>query len=191
MSETFSRWAILRAGGLTAGALTFGIGVPAWAADRVDAFVTRHQGRHVDYDGYPSGNPYQCFDLWVFYAWEVAEVSGVLQATYGPTPGYAASIWDSFDYKDGIRNWNFGMMAGTSPALATYGNAYQVAAQANTGSLWILGNFGNRNWELGMMGGSSPSITTLSDGAWVAAMQANTGSLITAGTAGPRTGARG
>jgi hypothetical protein len=60
----------------------------------------------------------------------------------------------------------------------------EYAFQANTTSLWTVGNAGNRDWSLGMMPGTSPSITALATGGYEVAFQANTGNLWTVGTAG-------
>jgi hypothetical protein len=62
------------------------------------------------------------------------------------------------------------------------GGGYEMAFQANTGSLITIGSAGNRNWQLGMKAGSSPSITGLSNGSFEVAFQANTGSLWSVGS---------
>lgn len=51
------------------------------------------------------------------------------------------------------------MMAGTSPAITSLGGGYEVAFQANTGSLWTVGTDSHGAWNLGMMAGTSPAIT--------------------------------
>lgn len=61
---------------------------------------------------------------------------------------------------------------------------YSLAFQANTSSLWTVGQNGHGAWNLGLMEGTSPSITTLASGATEVAFQANTGSLWTVGSDG-------
>ncbi len=56
------------------------------------------------------------------------------------------------------------MASGTSPAItALAGGGYEVALQANSGSLWTVGNGGGSDrfgdWRLGMASGTSPAIT--------------------------------
>lgn len=78
--------------------------------------------------------------------------------------------------------WALGMMAGTSPAItALTDGGYQVAFQANTGSLWTVhsGAAGGRNLALGMMAGTNPAITLQPNGSYEIAFQANTGVLWT------------
>jgi hypothetical protein len=76
-----------------------------------------------------------------------------------------------------------GMMAGTSPSVATFqSDKWQGAFQANTGNLWIVGTQDDRgDMGLGMMAGTSPAIATVNDN-WQAAFQANTGNLWVIGT---------
>ena len=53
------------------------------------------------------------------------------------------------------------MMHGTSPSITVVGSsAFEVAFEANTSSLWTVGNAGNEDWSLGMMVGTSPSAST-------------------------------
>jgi len=64
-----------------------------------------------------------------------------------------------------------------------------MAFQANnTGNLWTVGSGGGSDnhgdWGLGMKAGTSPAITSLARGGYEMAFQANTGNLITIGTAG-------
>ena len=82
---------------------------------------------------------------------------------------------------------HLGMMSGTNPSVAC---EWEVAFQANTGSLWTYsdegsagsGSRGYRNWNLGMSAGTSPSITvTYSLGGAEIAFQANSGDLWTVG----------
>jgi hypothetical protein len=77
-----------------------------------------------------------------------------------------------------------GMMAGTSPSVATFQSVkWQAAFQANTGNLWVIGTQDDRgDMGLGMMAGTSPAIATVNDGNWQAAFQANTGNLWVIGT---------
>jgi hypothetical protein len=76
--------------------------------------------------------------------------------------------------------WDLGMAADTSPSITGLANgSYEVAFQANTGSLWTLasGASGGRNLSLGMMAGTSPSLTSQGTSNYEIAFQANTGSL--------------
>jgi hypothetical protein len=59
---------------------------------------------------------------------------------------------------------------------------FEVAFQANTGDLWIVGGDDRGDMKLGMMAGTSPSIMALPEGGWQAAFQANTGDLWIVGT---------
>ena len=61
---------------------------------------------------------------------------------------------------------------------------FNIAFQANTTVLWVVGPGGPGPTGLGMMPGTSPSITRLVGGGWEAAFQANTGNLWVTGTAG-------
>jgi hypothetical protein len=38
---------------------------------------------------------------------------------------------------------------------------YEIAFQANTGDLWVIGALGDTAWNLGMMSGTSPSIAAM------------------------------
>ena len=86
----------------------------------------------------------------------------------------------------GDRDWALGMMARTSPVIATVGGGFEVAFQANSGSLWTVGSAGDRDWALGMMAGTSPTMTALPGGGFEVAFQASNGSLWTVGSAGDR-----
>ncbi|HEY5116542.1 MAG TPA: M15 family metallopeptidase, partial [Nakamurella sp.] len=66
------------------------------------------------------------------------------------------------------------------------GGPFEVAFQANTGSLWTTAAEGSANWESGMMPGTSPAVAALSGGGFEVAFQANTGHLWTVGSAGCR-----
>jgi hypothetical protein len=80
-------------------------------------------------------------------------------------------------------NWGFGMMAGTSPSIASLPNgSFEIAFQANTGYLWTVGEDNHDSWNLGMKAGTSPSIAGFSGGGYTVAFQANTGLLYTAYT---------
>jgi hypothetical protein len=59
---------------------------------------------------------------------------------------------------------------------------YEVAFQANTGSLWTVGAESPGAWNLGMKTNTSPAITSLGS-SYEVAFQANTGSLWTVGGA--------
>jgi hypothetical protein len=74
--------------------------------------------------------------------------------------------------------------ASNSSAGPVSAGGFEVAFQANTGSLWTVGSAGNHAWALGMRPGTSPAITNLAGGGYEVAFQANTGSLWTVGTAG-------
>lgn len=58
----------------------------------VDDWEADVSGRYIDYDGYPSGNPYQCHDLWLDYLIRVG--GGVQSMGYAPT-----------DYTDSVFTW--------------------------------------------------------------------------------------
>ena len=81
-----------------------------------------------------------------------------------------------------------GMKVGTSPSISATVDGWQVAFQANTGNLWVVGAQGEpRDLRLGMMPGTSPSITEMPAGGWQVAFQANTGNLWVVGAqGGPR-----
>jgi hypothetical protein len=77
----------------------------------------------------------------------------------------------------GTADTGLGMMAGTSPSLASTRTGPRAAFQANTGSLWIAGTDGAIDLGLGMMASTRPSITAHGE-AYLVAFQANTGSLF-------------
>ena len=52
---------------------------------------------------------------------------------------------------------------------------FEVAFEANTGSLWTTATEGSANWELGMMPGTSPAVAALSGGGFEVAFQAKYG----------------
>lgn len=80
------------------------------------------------------------------------------------------------------KDWNAGMKAGTSPAIAALpGDGYEVAFQTNTGELWTVGHAGNKDWDAGMAPGTSPSICALAGGGYQVAFQTNTGELWSVG----------
>jgi hypothetical protein len=81
----------------------------------------------------------------------------------------------------GTTDTHLGMAAGTSPSItALAAGAFEVAFQANTGSLWTYTSaVVSTNLSLGMATGTSPSITTLANGKIQIAFQANTGQLWT------------
>jgi surface antigen len=68
--------------------------------------------------------------------------------------------------------------------LAPGGAGYNVAIQANTGSLVTVGTAGGVNWQQGMASGTSPSVAALAGGGYEVAFQTNTGGLVTVGSAG-------
>ncbi|WP_271395740.1 CHAP domain-containing protein [Neomicrococcus lactis] len=71
-----------------------------------------------------------------------------------------------------------GMMPGTNPTIVSNGRGgYQLAFQANTGSLIVFGDDFKVDTRQGMKAGTSPAIARLSDGRYIVAFQANTGNL--------------
>ena len=63
---------------------------------------------------------------------------------------------------DSRGDMQLGMMAGTSPSIcALSGGGWQVAFQANTGNLWVVGEDNRGDMQLGMMVGTSPSVVAL------------------------------
>ena len=80
------------------------------------------------------------------------------------------------------------MRPGTSPAItALPSGGFEIAFQANTGTLWTTGNAGTGNTGLGMNPASSPSIAALTgENGYQAAFEANTNTLWTTGTLGTR-----
>ena len=74
-------------------------------------------------------------------------------------------------------------MAGTSPSITMQSGGYEIAFQANTGSLITFGTTTDKNWKLGMMAGTSPAITSFPSGGnqYEVAFQANTGQVWTVG----------
>lgn len=82
------------------------------------------------------------------------------------------------EFTGGFRNWGLGLMAGTSPSVTgLQTGGFQVAFQANTGSLWTVGDAGSQDLGAGMMRISSPAILPVFTGGYEIAFQANTGSL--------------
>jgi hypothetical protein len=63
-------------------------------------FVTKYNGKHIDFDGYPPSNPYQCVDLYRFYC---KEVLGFNQSA-GVASAY--QLWDKYlkDYFTQVPN---------------------------------------------------------------------------------------
>ena len=74
-------------------------------------------------------------------------------------------------------NTGAGMMAGTSPSIASVPGGAEIAFQANTSDLWVTGPLGTVDTHLGMMAGTSPSITYVPGRGYEVAFQANTGNL--------------
>src|SRR5207302_873953 len=71
---------------------------------------------------------------------------------------------------------------GTSPSItALPGGGYEMAFQANTGSLWSVGTDPHGDWGLGMKDGTSPSIAARSAGGIAMACHATTGRLRSVG----------
>lgn len=82
------------------------------------------------------------------------------------------------------REFALGMAAGTSPAITSLENGndglphWQVAFQANTGTLFTVGDItGPQDLGYGMAPGTSPSIARSGIAGWTIAFQANTGTL--------------
>ena len=91
------------------------------------------------------------------------------------------TIWfsgDSRAYHPIRRN---GISGGQPPPAAAQ---HELAFQANTSSLWTVGDVENKRWELGMMAGTSPAIVMLEGGGYEVAFQSNVGELWTVGSAG-------
>ncbi len=79
-----------------------------------------------------------------------------------------------------------GVTVGTAtppPSPPVPGN-YQMAFQANTGSLVSIGPGTGTNWGQGMAAGTSPSIARLANGTRIMAFQTNKGELATIGPFG-------
>jgi hypothetical protein len=109
-----------------------------------------------------------------------SQVHVVADNYVGPSSdGYTSSGWIAASSVDAFLHPHDIGSGGT-------GSRYEVAFQANTGSLWSVGTDNHGNWSQGMMAGTSPAITALSGGGYEMAFQANTGSLITIGSAGNR-----
>jgi hypothetical protein len=79
----------------------------------------------------------------------------------------------------GATDTGLGMMAGTSPSITGLPvSGWEVAVQANTGTLWIWGpDSGADDIGFPMMAGTSPSIAGLTGGGWELAYQASNGGL--------------
>jgi hypothetical protein len=113
-----------------------------------------------------------------------------LQAGPLSEPGYLTAfqantgdLWTAGT--SGTKDWNLGMMKGTSPSITGLANGgYEVAFEANTTDLWTVGSAGNKDWNLGMMKGTSPSIAGMPGDSYEVAFQANTTDLWTVGSAG-------
>ena len=115
-------------------------------------------------------------------------------AAYGPScPSLPAgwSKWLMWQYSDGNGKLDHDVFNGSLAELRAYAGEgpsatpkLEWAFQANTTSLWTVGDDGNTDWKLGMMPGTSPSIARFPGGGFEVAFQANTGNLWTVGTAG-------
>ena len=85
--------------------------------------------------------------------------------------GFLWTVGDPSEQQVGLAyNTNLGMMAGTSPSIASdpsenelTGGEYEIAFQANTGVLWSTGLYNQGSWDLTMAPGTSPSIATYPD----------------------------
>ena len=107
---------------------------------------------------------------------------GVIDANYALNLQVLRHTWDPFADAAGhpgwaVAIWRLGTVSGGA-------SGYEVAFQANTGSLWSVGVENHGAWGLGMMPGTSPAIARLSNGGYEIAFQANTGSLWTVGDDG-------
>jgi surface antigen len=71
-------------------------------------------------------------------------------------------------------------LPGSGSPLPPQSPQYETAFEANTSSLWSVGEDPRGAWGLGMMNGTSPAITAV-NGSNEVAFQANTGSLWTVG----------
>ena len=129
-----------------------------WFAHWNGTANTSDQG---SYPGFPDG-------YWAHH--RVHQYSGNLYESWG---GVGVSI---------DADWVDGEVAGVPAKVAS--SPYEVAFQANTGSLWSWGSDVHGDWGQKMMAGTSPSITALSGGGYEMAFQTNAGSLITVGSAG-------
>jgi hypothetical protein len=75
--------------------------------------------------------------------------------------------------------------AGTANCSSAFGTpSYELAFQANTGSLWSVGPSHYGPWNLAMASGTSPSVALMTNGHDEYAYQASTGLLWTVTTAG-------
>jgi hypothetical protein len=71
-----------------------------------------------------------------------------------------------------------------TPAARAANLPYEVAFQANTGSLWTDGGVGTGNQGLGMLAGTSPSITRYNTAGYETAFQGGNGDLWAQGSNG-------
>ena len=86
----------------------------------------------------------------------------------------------------GNKDWNLGMMPGTSPSIvgaAARRLPGRVRGQHHR-ACGPSGSAGNKDWSLGMMPGTSPRIAALAGGGFEVAFEANTTNLWTVGDAG-------
>ncbi len=112
-----------------------------------------------------------------------------LTSAYGTPPAVAPTPLAAFQANTGVlysvdpsyapTNRGFGMMPGTTPAMAVTSTGYVIAFQANTGVLHTITQDGVlMNRGLGMKAGTSPTVVATASG-YVVAFQANTGVLWT------------
>jgi hypothetical protein len=78
----------------------------------------------------------------------------------------------------------FSLSSARTGAPTTLARPWEIAFQANTGSLWVIGSDDRLDMRLGVVAGTSPSICAMPNGAWQAAY--NSGSLWVIGTADDR-----
>lgn len=215
MKTEISRRTTLSMAALLGGVALSGVAVgPARAAGlaEVDAFVSRYNGKYVDYDGYPVNDRYQCFDLWVFYCREVVGFQNTLSSQYGQHPGYACAIWDGFNsngsgtyfikvsatstpQKGDVAVWQFGALNHTSSHVAIVmedrGSNILVFEQNGWPSKACAVQQTTKSGIAGYLrpkqfaGPVVPPPSPIPDNDTVA-VQANTGSMFSVGPAGAR-----
>jgi hypothetical protein len=84
----------------------------------------------------------------------------------------------------GDKDWQMGMMSGTSPAItAVTSGGYEATFQDGSADLWTVGTAGVTNWQTVVLSSTSPSITSVSGGSYLTA-------IIHAGPRGSRQAAR-
>lgn len=87
------------------------------------------------------------------------------------------NLWLSGPRNQWMQNTKLGMMQNTSPSVTgLFGyfptDSYEVAFQANTGYLWLVGTAATGNTWYPVAAGTSPSIASQSDGSYEVAFEA-------------------